>query len=145
MTFWDSSALLPLIVEEPQSRACRGLRRAHPSIAVWALTRVELASAIRRLSREGLLLPRDVATALDRVGKLAARWTEVEALGLVRERAERALGAHPLTAADALQLAAALVLVNERPRGRPFITSDERLAKAAAAEGFAVLVPAASR
>ena len=32
MTFWDSSALLPLVVEENRSSSCRTLRRTHPGI-----------------------------------------------------------------------------------------------------------------
>lgn len=143
MTFWDSSALLPLVVEEELSKVCRGLRRVHSPIAVWALTRVELTSALHRLNRQGLLTRPDLGIALRRVEQLSSRWTEIEALGAVRDRSERALGAHPLTAADALQLGAALTLVNERPRGRVFITADERLATAAQAEGFAVIVPRA--
>lgn len=143
MTFWDSSALLPLIVEERASKACRALRRSHPLVAVWALTRVELTSGIHRLGREALLSKEDIETALGRLEKLALRWTEIEALGAVRERAERALGAHPLRAADALQLGAALTLVGERPRGRYFVTCDDRLAAAAEAEGFRVIVPSA--
>ena len=141
MRFWDSSALIPLVVEEARSRACRTLRRANPSIAVWALTRTELTSAVQRLAREGRLRRDEVTVALRRVRLLEQRWTEVEAWQAVRERADRALGSHPLTAADALQLAAALVLANERPRGRVFITADERLAEAATAEGFEVIVP----
>jgi len=128
-------------VEEERSGACRSLRRAKPAIAVWALTRTELTSAVRRLAREGLLRREDVISALRRVRLLEQRWTEVEAWPAVRDRADRALGSHALSAAAALQLAAAIVLANERPRGRVFITADQRLADAASAEGFDVIVP----
>ena len=76
-----------------------------------------------------------------RLGLLARQWTEVEAFGAVRERAERLLSVHALSSADALQLGAALVLVGERPRGRWFITADARLAGAAEGEGFRVHLP----
>jgi predicted nucleic acid-binding protein len=141
MTFWDSSALLPLLVEETRSSRCRALRRAHPAVAVWFSTRTELTSALHRHAREGALTRAGLSVALHRLDALAGRWTEVEAVNEVRDRAERLLGAHPLTAADALQLGAALVLVSERPRRRPLITADERLADAAAAEGFSVQLP----
>jgi hypothetical protein len=36
---------------------------------------------------------------------------------------------------------AALVLTSERPRRCPFVTRDDRLARAAEAEGFAVIEP----
>jgi predicted nucleic acid-binding protein len=51
------------------------------------------------------------------------------------------LAVHPLTAADALQLGAALILVRDRPKGRAFVTADDRLAAAAEAEGFEVILP----
>jgi predicted nucleic acid-binding protein len=71
---------------------------------------------------------------------LAATWTEVDAISAVRARAERLVAVHPLRAADALQLAAALVLSRERPRW-PFVTGDRRLASVAELEGFDVIVP----
>jgi uncharacterized protein len=140
--FWDSSALLPLMVEEGRSAACRALRRTDRVTVVWALTRVELVSATRRLVRESLLDAADVAVAFRRLETLASAWTEIDALSIVRERAERLLGAHALTAADALQLGAALIQVRDRPKGRAFVTADDRLGRAADAEGFDVIVPA---
>jgi hypothetical protein len=111
-------------------------------MAVWALTRTELVSAVRRRERDGDLDAADVATALGRIEGRAKRWTEVEALEPVRERAERLLGIHALRAADALQLGAALALFDDRPRGRFFLTRDAELAGAAGREGFSVIVPA---
>jgi predicted nucleic acid-binding protein len=141
MKFWDSSALLPLVIEETTSKACRALRRADPAVAVWTLTRVELASALHRLVRDGTLGRLDLNAALRRMDLMIGRFTEVAAVDHVRERAERVLGMHPLRAADALQLGAALVLVQDRPRRRGFVTSDERLVDAAGAEGFDVIIP----
>jgi predicted nucleic acid-binding protein len=141
MKFWDSSALLPLMVEEKRSKACRALRRADREIVVWALTRTELVSATRRLVRDQMLDAAEVVTVLHRLETMARAWTEIEALGLVRERAERLLAVHALTAAAALQLGAALIQVRDRPKGRVLITADARLAEAAEAEGFNVVVP----
>ena len=143
MRFWDSSAIAPLVVEQPWSRACRSLYRADPSVAVWALTQTEVASALSRLRRDGLLRERDAARAFARLEALMAKVTEVTALVAVRDRAERALGVHPLRAADALQLGAALVLTGDRPRHRSFVVADARLANAARREGFDVIAPGA--
>jgi len=52
----------------------------------------------------------------------------------------RFVAVHPLGAADALQMAAALVLSRERPRWR-FVTGDSRLASVAELEGFDVIIP----
>jgi predicted nucleic acid-binding protein len=70
---------------------------------------------------------------------MAASWTEVSALGPVRERAMRLVATHTLRAADAMQLAAALVAVSDRPAGHEFVCADARLRAAAAREGFRVL------
>lgn len=141
MKFWDSSALLPLLVEEPRSVSCRQVLRQDRSVAVWALTLVELTSALHRLARDGALTRAGLEQALTRLDDAASRWTEVEALGTVRERAMRLLAVHSLSSADALQLAASLVLAGERPRGRGFVCADDRLCAAARAEGFSVVTP----
>jgi predicted nucleic acid-binding protein len=102
--FWDTSALVPLILEEPASKACRRELRADSGMVVWILTRVEIVSAIRRQARGAALSGAEAATALRRLEERAARWSEVESLAAVRLRAERLLALHPLRAADALQL-----------------------------------------
>jgi predicted nucleic acid-binding protein len=71
--------------------------------------------------------------------RLEAAWNEVADLDAVRARARRLLEAHPLRAADALHLGAALLSAEERPQGLGFVTFDLRLAEAAEREGFAVL------
>lgn len=141
MRFWDSSAVVPLILEERASVASRRALRVDSAMAVWALTRTEVVSAIRRREREGDLAAAGVVSALARIEARAARWTEVDALEPVRQRAERLLGVHALRAADALQLGAALALFDDRPRGRFFVTRDADLAGAAGREGFSVIVP----
>jgi hypothetical protein len=141
MRFWDSSALVSLAVEEPLSAACRRLLRADRRVAAWALTRTEMISAIRRKERAGEILPDGLRLALGRVRRLALGWTEIHALDLARSRAERLLAVHPLRAADALQLAAALLLADGNPGGMAFVVVDDRLARAASAEGFHVIVP----
>lgn len=110
-------------------------------MAVWALTRTELSSALWRRARAGDVRQTDMPIALKRLSALATRWNEVTDLDLVRDRADRLLAVHPLRAADALQLAAALVVSEERPKGRDFVTSDGALASSAQAEGFNVLIP----
>ena len=140
MRFWDSSAIVPLIVEETSSSACRSLLRTDRVIAVWALSRVEVLSAIWREVRAGTMERSLAIQAGKRLDTLSAAWTEVDGLAAVRTRAERVVAVHPLRAADALQLAAALVLSRERPRW-PFVTGDRQLASVAELEGFDVIVP----
>lgn len=136
MRYWDSSALVPLCVAEPATPAARQLAR--DGIVTWTLSVVEIASAIERRAREGALGPSDRTAARATLAQLAASWTEITALVAVQERALRLVATHPLRAADALQLAAALVAVGDRTTGHEFVSADARLRDAATREGFAV-------
>jgi hypothetical protein len=138
MTFWDSSAVVPLLVTEPATPAREAQLRADPAMLAWWGTPVECASALQRLVREGALKPADAEAARRRLRVLENNWIEVEPSQTVRQQAERLLRLHPLRAADALQLAAALVACQHEPATLPFLSADERLAEAARKEGFAV-------
>lgn len=139
MNFWDSSALVPLAVPEPQSAACSALYRHDSDVLVWALTPVEVLSALHRRQREGELSDEALALATASFDELRGKWSEVVDLEVVRPRAERLIAVHALRAADALQLAAALVACNEQPQQVPFVSLDHRLIDAARREGFKVL------
>jgi len=135
--YWDASALVALCVAETNTSAVRPLARA--GIVTWAVSAVEIASAIERRTREGSLTDAERAAARAALGELAAAWTEIAALGPVRERAMRLVATHALRAADAMQLGAALVAVSDRPVGHDFVCADVRLGNAAAREGFRLL------
>lgn len=144
MQYWDASALVPLCVDEPTSDVLRS-RASRVTIVTWCLSSVEIASAIERRAREEALDDTARAAALANLRALAQAWTEVTAVAAVRDRAVRVLATHPLRAADALQLAAALVAVAEAPAGRQFVCTDQRLRAAAGREGFSVPEIAAVR
>jgi len=139
MRFWDSSAILPLLVDEPRSAAMAALQVDDPAGAVWWQTPVECWSALARLERERRLSEAGVTAAARLLAEAARRWTEVPPIDRVRAQATRLVRTHPLRAADALQLAAALTLSDFEPKTLPFVTLDERLASAARREGFEVL------
>ena len=139
MKFWDTSALVPLVVNEPETRRLQGLAASDPSMLVWWGTAVESASAIARLDRDGALDERGVATAFRRLSQLAASWHEVDPSDTIREAAIRFLRVHPLRAADSLQLAAAFAAADRRPSTLDIVTLDDRLGAAARKEGFTVL------
>lgn len=139
MKFWDSSALVPLICREAQSARCRAWLREDPVMVVWALAGTEIVSALARRRRDGTITAPVFTAGKRRLVRLEAAWNEVGNLDAVRARARRLLEAHPLSAADALHLGAALLAVEERPHGIDFVTFDRRLAEAAEREGFEVL------
>lgn len=137
MRYWDASALAPLCVAEPSSRALQELARSD-GIVTWGASVIEVASAIERRTREGTLTVAQRANAHAALRDLALSWVEITALAPVRERALRLLATHPLRAADAMQLGAALVAVSDRADGREFVCCDQRLREAATREGFRV-------
>jgi predicted nucleic acid-binding protein len=135
--YWDASALVALCVAETATPALR--RLVGDGIVTWGVSAVEIASAIERRARDGSLTSTERVAARSALGELAASWTDISALGPVRERALRLVAAHPLRAADAMQLGAALVAVMDRPAGHSFVCTDARLRDAAVREGFDVL------
>ena len=139
MRFWDSSAVLPLLVPDRRTDALAALLRDDPAIAVWWATSVECASVLARLEREKRLTQAGTALAAERLAEAAKGWTEVPPVERVRDQAFRLLRLHPLRAADALQLAAAIVLADFEPKTLPFATLDQHLGAAARREGFEVL------
>lgn len=137
MRFWDTSALVPLLVEEPTTSRVRSLLREDPDVVAWWATSVECAWALARLRREEILTARQEERSLDLLHALRESWTEVIPSADVRDRAARLLRVHPLRAADALQLAAARVWAGS-PGDAELVTFDERLAMAARLEGFRI-------
>ena len=139
MTYWDSSALVPLVVEEPSTRRMRRFLSEDPEVTTWIWTRTEVIGAIERRVRQGLIPPPERRPALDRLDDLAGGWDEVAEILAVRARANALLARHPLRAADAGQLGAALQAREQTGARLPFVTLDRRLALAAEREGLRVL------
>jgi predicted nucleic acid-binding protein len=137
--FWDTSAIVPLLVAEPSTQRVQALLRRDSDILIWWGTEVECVSALTRLQRTAALDGKELALASDRLRALAGGWNEIEPNELVRESAKRFLRVHPLRAADALQLAAAFTAADRRPSSLEMVTLDERLAAAAQKEGFTLV------
>lgn len=136
MKYWDSSALLPLLIREPASQRMTEALQDDPAIVTWWGTGIECVSAIARLERDNALNATGVRDALARLRAAAEAWTEVPAVPVVREQAIRLLRLHPLRAADAVQLAAAIVAADFEPATLEFVTLDARQGAAAEREGF---------
>jgi predicted nucleic acid-binding protein len=140
LRFWDSSAIIPLTVTEASTDAMRAIAEEDPVMCVWWATEVECVSALARMEREGALTDTTTTVALERLDLLAESWNEVQPVVAVRGAARRLLRVHTLRAADALQLAAAVVAAEGQPASLEIVTLDERLAAAARREGFTVEV-----
>lgn len=139
MRYWDTSAILPLIVDEPARERLLELYQVDPQIVAWWATPVEIASAVARREREGSLSADEADSALKAAKRLAAAWHEVIASDTIRRTAERLLRVHALRAADSLQLSAALAAAHHDPATLEMICFDSRLTAAARREGFTVI------
>ena len=139
MRFWDTSALVPLFVAERESTKVQRWLREEAAVIVWTLTRTELLSAIARRRREDPKAGQVLRSARRDLLEAWPHWTEVIDLPAVRRHAERLVETHPLRAADALQVAAALVACDGAASSLTFVTFDRNQAEAAEREGFAVL------
>lgn len=105
----------------------------------WWGTDIECASALARLERAGQMPLEAVGEALSRLDELRQSWQEIQPLERVKETARRLLQVHNLRAADSLQLAAAVLVSENRPSTLEFVCLDERLAGAARREGFKLI------
>jgi predicted nucleic acid-binding protein len=139
LKFWDASAVIPLLLAEPQRAALLGELERDPVMLVWWGTPVECVSAIARREREGALGAEQARAAIERLRSLSLSWQEVLPTDAVRATAQRLLRVHALRAADSLQLAAAVLAAERDPATLPLVSLDERLCDAAAREGFQIV------
>lgn len=139
MKFWDSSAILPLCLKEPQTMVIKKILQAEEGMVVWWATSVECCSAFARLRREKVITDLDEEKARKILTELITAWNEIQPCENVRRSAKRILLRHPLRAADSLQLAAALAWTQEQTDGHSFVCLDKRLQEAARREGFNIL------
>jgi uncharacterized protein len=139
MRFWDSSAVVPLLVNEPTLPRLLDLLAEDRDIVLWWGTGVECVSALARRERDGAIDGATTNAALSRLRTLTAAAYEVGATEAVRTTAARLLRVHDLRAADALQLGAALIAAENDPGSLGFVCLDRRLGAAALREGFDVV------
>ncbi len=138
MRYWDTSAIVPLLVQESRTKDSRAALAEDSGIVTWWGTRIECTSAIARLERAASLTSPQVAQAIEVLRALASGWNEILPAESVRETACRLLRVHSLRTADAMQLAAATIMTGGRNARVGFLAFDDRLREAAGREGFSV-------
>ena len=139
MRYWDASALVPLVIAEPDSGAVRTWLSEDDRIVTWAWTRTEIVGAVERRVREGSLSRLQRREVLRRFDAFAESWDEVTDVLAVRSRASALLARHPLRAADAGQLGAALLIQEQLAGVLTFVCLDHRLSSAAELESLRVV------
>lgn len=138
MSFWDSSAIVPLCAYQQNSATARILSRKFPDKFVWRECVVEVSSAFARLQREGLIDDALRRRFEARLVRLENKWSVIETQTLTIEIARTFPSIYGLKAMDSLQLASALVWCKELPKNKDFVSADARLLKVGDAVGFNV-------
>jgi uncharacterized protein len=136
MSFWDSSALVPLCTNESRSSLAGTLWKRFPQKVVWWSASVEICSALARMERDGSIILQKRLNAERRLEILEKVWTEIQPNSRVKELARTFPAKYKMKAADSLQLAAALVWCKELPNGKDFVSGDGHLIKVAETVGF---------
>jgi len=139
VSFWDTSAIIPLYCNQVVSNESRRIRRRFKQPVVWWGTQVEIHSGINRLLRDGVLTENQSNRALEKWNNLRSLAFVVLPDDNILKLAVSLTTKHNIRALDAFQLAAALVWCSELPRNRPFICADRRLSDAASNAGFDVV------
>ena len=138
MSFWDSSAIVPLCLYETRSANTGRLWKSFARRYVCWITSVEIASAIARSEREHLIDERRRAQAEKQFVALEQQWQLVEFEARIIDLARTFPSAYGLKAGDSIHLASALVWCKENPKNKDFVSADSRLSSAAESAGFAV-------
>lgn len=128
MVYLDSSALVKLVVHEPESRALRAYLRREPQRISCGLARTEVLRAVRPGGPVAIEAARRLLRSVDLIRLDDAL---LDAAGVLEPIGLRSL--------DAVHLAAAQLVA---PILRAIVTYDRRLADAATSLGFAVAAPA---
>ncbi len=136
IAYLDTSAVVPLLVEEPGSEVCLRVFLQADSVATVRLTFAEASAALARASRLGRLTADAHAGAL---AQLESVWTQLDVVNVDDElvRAAGALArAHALRGHDAVHCAAALRVGSATTVA---VAGDRELLAAWQAEGLHVL------
>jgi predicted nucleic acid-binding protein len=126
--YLDSSALVKLVIDEPESGALREALTARPRHLSSVLCLIELPRAVRRANSEREHLVQDLVAGLTLI---ELDWNTVTVAAQLEPPALRTL--------DAIHLASVLSVSPLKPT---MITYDHRLADAAIAAGLVVEAPA---
>lgn len=138
MSFWDSSALVPLCTNEPRSILAGRFWKMFSQKNVWWAASVEISSALARLERENLINLQKRLKAEKRLEILEKAWFEIQPTLRIKELARTFPVQYKTKAADSLQLAAALVWCKENPKNKDFVSGDAHLIKVAQSVGFKI-------
>jgi len=118
-----------------------GFQRPHSTLCatVWWSTQIEIISGLTRLLRMREIDGTEFVEGKQVARAVAMTWSAIDPSAHIEREARALLELYPLRAADALQLAAALAWCEGKPKGKVFLSFDQRLSDAAGQAGFTLL------
>ncbi|WP_419926391.1 type II toxin-antitoxin system VapC family toxin [Candidatus Poriferisocius sp.] len=135
IVYFDTSAFIPLIIEEPNSDSCERLWNEATRTVSVRLLYVETRAALARAQRLGRLTRRGLASAVALLDDLSAQIDHIE----ITDRLVRTAGAlseeQQLRGCDAVHLAAAHAVADV---DTIFASGDQQLIAAASRLGLTV-------
>ncbi len=140
IAYFDTSAIIPLLIGEPTTGQCTRLWDDAPRIVCARLIYPEACAALARASRMGRISPTQEVAATAELDELVAQIDFIEITDDLTLSAGRLAQRFGLRGYDAVHLAAGITIDDDE---FVFVTGDAELANAASESGLAVAVPAA--
>jgi uncharacterized protein len=113
IAYFDTSALVPLLIDEPSSPACRRLWEAADDVVSARLSYVEAAAALSQARRLNRLTARQQRAALRALDELCSQTQIAEIDQQLVQRAAQVADQFALRGYDAVHCAAALNVNDE--------------------------------
>lgn len=135
IAYFDTSAIVPLIVHEPASRTCRDLWNDSARVVTSRVMYAEASAALAQAQRLGRLS--QTAQAMAQLVEITADVDHIEVSTPLVERAGALAHVHALRGYDAIHLASATVGLSD---AFVLVTGDLRMAQAARDMGLATAV-----
>jgi predicted nucleic acid-binding protein len=129
LIYLDSSALIKLIFEEPETSSLQEFFGAHPAAATSSVTQIEVLRTVGRVGDD--MVTREARGVLERIHVIRLDDSVLEIATTVVPPTLRSL--------DAIQLASALSI---RLQLAGMVVYDRKLARAAETAGLTVFAPA---
>jgi predicted nucleic acid-binding protein len=138
IAYFDTSAIVPLLVREPTTDHCTRLWDEATRIVCARLAYPEACAALARAARMGRLTSAQTVAATAELDDLVEQIDFVEITADLARNAGRLAQQHGLRGYDAVHLAAGVTIADPDV---VFVTGDADLADAARASGLATAVP----
>ena len=135
IAYFDTSAIIPLIIEEPASGTCSRLWNEATRVASVRLLYPEARAALARARRLRRITDRQLLRAIAELSSIITQVDHVELTAQLAHAAGELAHAHGLRGYDAVHLAAAASVADDE---LVLVTGDADLAAAAASLGIAL-------